>query len=180
MTPFLTPIRESYTFLDAAILGGDTVEITGYVTDRAGYSSEGLFRKNFSSGHCELDIHTQFIGDTRSSSARGARWIDELHSLCVAWSLFCHFDPDVMTVDSVKSTGRVPFSPFYESTIDSISGQGILSVVLVDLAGRPDTGSERYHGAHLYVYQSERSARQTMLLRYGYRGGSCRTRTVTP
>ena len=46
-----------------------------------------------------------------------------------------NFDPDVMTVDSVKSTGRVPFSPFYESTIDSISGQGILSVVLVDLAG---------------------------------------------
>ena len=48
---------------------------------------------------------------------------------------FLEFDLDVMTVDSVKSTGRVPFSPFYESTHDSVSGVGTLSVLLVDLAG---------------------------------------------
>ena len=48
---------------------------------------------------------------------------------------FLEFDTDVMTVDSVKSTGRVTFSPFYESTHDPVSGVGTLSVLLVDLAG---------------------------------------------
>lgn len=43
------------------------------------------------------------------------------------------FDASVLTVNSVSSTGRAAFSPFYELSINGDSGE--LKVVLVDLAG---------------------------------------------
>ena len=135
---FSPGISGAYTFFNTARdLGGDTVtvEITGYVTDRAGNSSADVSLENIlvpatpssifilnSSGIPGAQAHVVPVGLTNFTPLRGVEFV-------------LNFDPDVMTVDSVKSTGRVPFSPFYESTIDSISGQGTLSVVLVDLSG---------------------------------------------
>jgi hypothetical protein len=126
--------QAQYAFLDAARLGGGTVEIAGYVKDRAGNTSvvdtlqaffpatpSSVFTIN-SSATPGTKAHVVPVGLTNFTPLRG-----------VEFDL--NFPTDIMTVDSVKSTGRVPFSPFYESTIDSSSGQGILSVVLVDLAG---------------------------------------------
>ena len=122
-------VGESYTFLDATILGGGPVGMTGYVTDRAGnlsapYFLEALFPATpnsifvlNSSATPGAQAHVVSVGLTNFTPLRGVQFI-------------LGFDPGVMTVDSVKSTGRVSFSPFYESI-----GEGTLSVVLVDLAG---------------------------------------------
>mgnify|MGYP001170563339 CR=1 FL=1 len=134
---FSPGISGAYTFFNTARdLGGDTVtvEITGYVTDRAGNFSLGhslptlvpatpssIFILNSSATPGD-QAHVVPVGLTNFQPLRGAEF-------------FLEFDLDVMTVDSVKSTGRVPFSPFYESTHDSVSGVGTLSVLLVDLAG---------------------------------------------
>ena len=134
---FRPGLSGAYVFFDAARdLGGDsvTVEITGYVTDRAGNFSLGhslptlvpatpssIFILNSSATPGD-QAHVVPVGLTNFQPLRGAEF-------------FLEFDLDVMTVDSVKSTGRVPFSPFYESTHDSVSGVGTLSVLLVDLAG---------------------------------------------
>jgi hypothetical protein len=128
----------TYTFFDTARdLGGDTITvgITGYVTDRAGNSSADVSLQNIlvpatpssifilnSSATPGDQAHVVPVGLTNFQPLRGVEF-------------FLEFDLDVMTVDSVKSTGRVPFSPFYESTHDSVSGVGTLSVLLVDLAG---------------------------------------------
>ena len=135
---FSPGISGAYTFFNTARdLGGDTVtvEITGYVTDRAGNSSADVSLENIlvpatpssifilnSSATPGAQAHVVPVGLTNFTPLRGVEFV-------------LNFDPDVMTVDSVKSTGRVPFSPFYESTHDSVSGVGTLSVLLVDLAG---------------------------------------------
>jgi hypothetical protein len=126
-----------YVFFDAARdLGGDTVtvEITGYVTDRAGYSSADDSLKTLvpatpssifilsSSATPGDQAHVVPVGLTNFQPLRGVEFV-------------LRFSSDVMTVDSVKSTGRVPFPPFYESSIDPVSGDGYLSVLLVDFAG---------------------------------------------
>lgn len=135
---FSPGISGTYTFFDTTRdLGGDTITvgITGYVTDRAGNSSADVSLQNIlvpatpgsifilnSSATPGDQAHVVPVGLTNFQPLRGVEFLLE-------------FDLDVMTVDSVKSTGRVPFSPFYESTHDSVSGVGTLSVLLVDLAG---------------------------------------------
>jgi hypothetical protein len=127
-----------YAFVDADRPGLDddsvTVEITGDVTDRAGNWSfahilgGGFFKTTVpatpssifalnSSATAGDQAHVVPVGLTNFEPLRGVEFV-------------LSFDPDVMTVDSVKSTGRVPFSSFYD-----VSGDGMLSVVLVDLAG---------------------------------------------
>jgi len=146
-------------------LNGDTITvgITGHVTDRAGNSSADVSLQNIflpatpgsifvlnSSATAGDQAHVVPIGLTNFQPLRG-----------VEFNL--GFDTDVMTVDSVKATGRVPFSPFYEAFHDPVNSVGILSVVLVDLAGDLiPVGSDIM--AHIYTSIKPNAPSTEMLL----------------
>ena len=144
----------AYVFLDTdRDLGGDTitVEIAGHVTDRAG---------NLSSAHSSptfVPATPSSIFILNSSATPG----DQAHVVPVGLTNFqplrgveftLSFDPGVMTVDSVKSTGHVPLSPFYDVSDDWTVPwrRKTLSVVMVDLAGNlMPAGSDTL--AHIYT-----------------------------
>jgi hypothetical protein len=152
-------VGESYAFVDASrdVALGDTVEMTGYVMDRAGYRAEdhalttvvpapsSIFILNSSATPGD-QAHVVSVGLTNFQPLRG-----------VEFNL--RFDTDVMTVDSVKSTGRVPFAPFYETINDS----GTLSVLLVDFAGNLiPVASDTM--AHIYTSIKANAPSSTMTL----------------
>ena len=158
---FRPGLSGAYVFFDAARdLGGDsvTVQITGYVTDRAGNWYEApthpalvpatpssIFILNSSATPGD-QAHVVPVGLTNFQPLRGVEFV-------------LTFDPDVMTVDSVKSTGRVPFSPFYD-----VSGDRMLSVVLVDLAGNLiPVGSDTM--AHIFTSIKASAPSTEMLLK---------------
>ena len=108
--------------------------ITGLATDRAGNTSEpDAVTFTFpASPHTLLAVnstaaagavaHVVPIGLTSFAPFRGVQFT-------VA------FDASVMTVDSLKSAGRVPFSAFFEQSI--VGDAGEVEVVLVDFGGDP-------------------------------------------
>jgi hypothetical protein len=160
---FYPGLSGAYAFFDAdrdRDLGGDTVtvEITGYVTDRAGNSSAGHSLKTLvpatrssifilnSSATPGDQAHVVPVGLTNLQPLRGVEFL-------------LSFDEVAMTVDSVKSTGRVPFSPFYD-----VAGPGMLAVVMVDLAGNLiPVGSDTM--AHIYTSIKASAPEGDLLLR---------------
>jgi hypothetical protein len=158
---FYPGLSGAYAFFDAARdLGGDsvTVQISGYVTDRAGNwymapdhpalvpaTPSSIFILNSSATPGD-QAHVVPVGLTNLQPLRGVEFL-------------LTFDPDAMTVDSVKSTGRVPFSPFYD-----VAGPGMLSVVMVDLAGNLiPVGSDTM--AHIYTSIKASAPEGYLLLR---------------
>jgi hypothetical protein len=149
-------------------LNGDTITvgITGHVTDRAGNRSA-----DFSLPNILLPGTPSSIFVLNSSATVG----DQAHVVPVGLTNFqplrgveftLQFNTDVMTVDSVKATGRVPFSPFYEAYHDPVNNFGTLSVVLVDLAGDLiPVGSDIM--AHIYTSIPANAPGTEMLLDMG-------------
>ena len=134
--------------------------ITGVVTDRAGNASA----PDAVTFTFPVFPHTLLV--VNSTAAPGG----QEHVVLVGLTSFAPFrgvqftvgfDASVMTVDSVKSAGRVPFSPFFQQSITGDAGE--VEVILVDLGGDPISEGSGVV-VHIYTSVSPEAAVQDMAL----------------